>query len=285
MSGPPKNDPMVSTVWLGEHLGEPDVQVIDASWFMAGENRSGRGEYDQAHIPGALFFDIDAVADRTSDLPHMLPTPQDFAREAGALGLSRDAQVVVYDSLGIRSAARVWWTLRVMGFPRVQVLDGGFPKWRAEGRPIETDRPTPEPTTLPSVYDPELVRDIEAVRQLLSERDAQLIDARSGERFRGEAPEPRAGLRSGHMPGALNLPFGEVVGPQGTLKPAAELRRAFETAGADLSRPIVTSCGSGVTAAVLALALARLGREDVAVYDGSWTEWAGRTDTAVVAGR
>jgi len=281
---PAVSDPLVSTAWLGERLGDPDVQVIDASWFMPAENRSGRAEYEAAHIPGAVFFDIDAIADRSTDLPHMLPSPDAFAREAGALGLRRDATVVAYDSSGIRSAARVWWTLRVMGFPRVRVLDGGFPKWRAEGRAIEAGLPSPTPTVLRPAYDPELVRDIEAVRRVLAKHDAQLIDARAADRFRGEAPEPRAGLRAGHMPGALNLPFNEVIGPEGTLKLASELRRAFEAAGADLAAPIVTSCGSGITAAVLALALARIGREDVAVYDGSWTEWGGRVDTPVVSG-
>jgi thiosulfate/3-mercaptopyruvate sulfurtransferase len=278
------SDPLVSTAWLGERLGDPAVQMVDASWFMPSEARSGRAEYEAAHIPGAVFFDIDAIADRSTDLPHMLPSPEAFAREVGALGLRRDATVVVYDTSGIRSAARVWWTLRVMGFPRVRVLDGGLPKWRGEGRPIEAGLPSPQPTILQPAYNPELVRDIEAVRQLLVMRDAQLIDARSADRFRGEAPEPRAGLRAGHMPGAFNLPFNEVIGPEGTLKPAPELRQAFEAAGADLAAPIVTSCGSGVTAAVLALALARIGREDVAVYDGSWTEWGGRADTPVVTG-
>lgn len=278
------SDPLISTAWLDERLGDPAVQVVDASWFMPSEARSGHADYEAAHIPRAVFFDIDAIADRSTDLPHMLPSPEAFARKVGALGLRRDATVAVYDTSGIRSAARVWWTLRVMGFPRVRVLDGGLPKWRAEGRPIEAGLLSPQPAILQPAYNPELVRDIEAVRQLLAKRDAQLIDARSADRFRGEAPEPRAGLRAGHMPGAFNLPFNEVIGPEGTLKPASEIRQAFEAAGADLAAPIVTSCGSGVTAAVLALALARIGREDVAVYDGSWTEWGGRADTPVVTG-
>jgi len=231
-----------------------------------------------------VFFDIDEIADKATDLPHMLPTPDAFAAEAGKLGLWRDAEIVVYDAQGIFSAPRVWWSLRVMGFPRVHVLDGGFPKWRAEARPIETSRPSPEPTALRSIYDPDLVRDIDAVRQLLSERDAQLVDARAGPRFRGEAPEPRAGLRSGHMPGARNVPFGELLKPDGTMKSADEIRAVFEAAGVDVAAPIVTTCGSGVSASLLALALARLGRRDVAVYDGSWTEWGGREDTPIVTG-
>ena len=284
MSDPAKSDPTVSTAWLAERLGRPDVQVVDATWFMPAEGRSGRAEHQQARIPGAVFFDIDAIADHTTDLPHMLPSPEAFARQAGALGLRREAEIVVYDAHGLFSAPRVWWTLRVMGFPKVHVLDGGLPKWRSEGRPLESALPAPAASELSPTFRPELVRDLAAVRRHLAERDAQLVDARPGPRFRGEAPEPRAGLRSGHMPGALNVPWGELVGPDGTLKSAGELRAAFAAAGVDLQAPIVTSCGSGVSASLLALGLARLGREDVAVYDGSWTEWAGRADTPVVTG-
>lgn len=284
MSDPRNDDPLVSTAWLAERLGTPEAQVVDATWYMPNEPTTGRASYDAGHIPGAVFFDIDAVADQATELPHMLPSPEAFAEAAGRMGLRREATIVVYDAQGLFSAPRVWWTLRVMGFPKVFVLDGGLPKWRAEGRPVESDAPSPPPSVLPSIYDPELVRDIEAVHRLLAEGDAQLVDARAGPRFRGEAPEPRAGLRSGHMPGACNVPWGALVGDHGGLKPAAELRTAFEGAGVDLEAPIVTTCGSGVSAALLALALARLGREDVAVYDGSWTEWGGRTDTPVVTG-
>ncbi|MDB5474657.1 MAG: rhodanese family protein [Phenylobacterium sp.] len=277
-------DPLVSTAWLAEHLDDPQVQVVDATWFMPNDGRSGRADYEREHIPGAVFFDIDAIADRTTDLPHMLPSPEAFAEQVGALGLRREAEVVVYDALGLFSAPRVWWTLRVMGFPKVYVLDGGLPKWRAEGRPVETSRPSPAPSVLQAVYDPQLVRDIGAVRQLLAEREAQLVDARPAARFRGEAPEPRAGLRSGHMPGAKNLPWADLVQPDGTLRSPEQIRTAFQAAGVDLAAPIVTSCGSGVSASLLALALARIGRADVAVYDGSWTEWGGRDDTPVVTG-
>jgi len=277
-------DPMVSTAWLAERLGDPGVRIIDGSWWMPAEGRSGHAEYLEAHIPGAVFFDIDAIADRTVDLPHMLPTPEAFAEAAGRLGLRRDATIVTYDTFGVRAAARVWWTLRAMGFAKVFVLDGGLKAWRAEGRPVESGEVTPLPATVAPDFQPELVRDLNDVRGLIDSRGAQIVDARSGPRFRAEVPEPRAGLRSGHMPGAQNVPFDDVLDDAGRLKSAAELRGIFAGAGVDLARPLVTTCGSGVTASVLALALARLGREDVAVYDGSWTEWGGRADTPVVTG-
>jgi thiosulfate/3-mercaptopyruvate sulfurtransferase len=278
------SDPLVSTAWLAERLGRPDVQVVDGSWWMAGEGRSGHAEYLEAHIPGAVFFDIDAIADRTVDLPHMLPTPEAFAEAAGRLGLRRDATIVAYDSFGVRAAARVWWTLRTMGFSQVYVLDGGLRAWRAEGRPVESGEVVPAPTQPVPAFEPALVRDLDEVHGLITSKAAQIVDARSGPRFRGEVAEPRAGLRSGHMPGAHNVAFDSVLEADGRLKLAAELAAAFREAGVDVDRPIVTTCGSGVTASVLALALARLGRHDVAVYDGSWTEWGGRADTPVVTG-
>jgi len=274
------NDPLVTTAWLAGCLGDPQVQVVDATWYMPNETGDGRADYAAGHVPGAVFFDIDAIADHATDLPHMLPSPDAFAEAAGALGLRREATVVVYDARGLFSAPRVWWTLRVMGFPEVLVLDGGLKLWRAEGRPLETTAPVPPATQLAPKFDPALVRDLEAVKAHLAQRSAQLVDARAAARFRGEAPEPRAGLRSGHMPGAANVPWSALVNEDGTLKSAAELAQAF--AGVDLNAPIVTTCGSGVSAALLALGLARLGRADVAVYDGSWTEWGGRDDTAVV---
>lgn len=275
-------DPLVSTAWLAERLGDPGIRVVDATLPLVGQPGHGRDSYLAGHIPGAVFFDINAIADPGTDLPHMLPTPQAFAEAAGALGLARDATIVVYDAHGIYSAPRVWWTLRAMGYPNVFVLDGGLKMWRAEGRLLETEVQAPSPVAVAPEPDTALVKDLGAVTAILASGSAQVVDARSAGRFRGEAPEPRASLRSGHMPGALNLPFNEVVNADGTLKSADELKAVF--AHVDLDRPIVTTCGSGVTASVLALALARLGRFDVAVYDGSWTEWGGRSDTAVITG-
>lgn len=278
------SDPLVSTAWLAERLGAADIRVVDGSWHMPATQRSGREEHLQRHIPGAVFFDIDAIADPDTSLPHMLPSPEAFAKAAGELGLPRDATIVVYDSLGLQSAARVWWELRVNGYDKVFVLDGGLKKWLAEGRPVEAGEVSPTPVAVAPRFDGALVRNIEDVRALISDGAARLVDARSAGRFSGELPEPRAGLRSGHMPGAANMPFDRLVAPDGTLLPADEIRRAFEEATVDLAHPIVTTCGSGVTASVLALALARIGLGQVAVYDGSWTEWGGREDTEVVIG-
>lgn len=275
-------DPVVSTAWLAERLGS--VRVVDGSWHMPAEARNGREEHLQRHVPGAVFFDIDHVADHTTDLPHMLPTPEAFAEAAGALGLSRDADIVVYDVHGIRSAARVWWTLRAMGYDKVHVLDGGLRKWLAEGRPVEAGEVHPAPIAVEPRFDPGLVRNAADVREIIASGAARLLDARSAARFTGEAPEPRAGLRSGHMPGAANLPWEKVIAEDGTLRAGPELTAAFEAAGVDLAKPIVTTCGSGVTASVLALALARLGKDRTAVYDGSWTEWGGLPDTPVITG-
>jgi thiosulfate/3-mercaptopyruvate sulfurtransferase len=278
------SDPLVSTAWLADRLDAGEIAIVDATWFMPGDGKLGVDAYAAGHIPGAVHFDIDKIADPSTDLPHMLPSPDAFAEAAGALGLRRDLTIVIYDGQGIFSAPRVWWTLRAMGFPEVFVLDGGLKAWKAEGRPLETTAPQPAPTTIEPAIDPSLVRDLESVRASLRAHDAQLIDARPAARFSGEVPEPRAGLRGGHMPGALNVPFAGLLNPDGTMKARDELRAAFQAAGVDLERAIVTTCGSGVSAAVLALALARLGRDDVAVYDGSWTEWGGRADTPVVTG-
>lgn len=277
-------DPLVSTDWLARRLDDPAVRLVDASWHMPAENRSGEAEFRERHIPGAVFFDIDAIADRASDLPHMLPSPEAFAEAAGRLGLPREAKVVVYEAPGAISAGRVWWTLRAMGYPDVAVLDGGLKKWLAEGRPVASGEAAPAPAKVEPRFDAALVRDLEAVRAALASKDEQLVDARPAARFRGDAPEPRAGLRGGHMPGAANLPWSTLVNPDGTVKSAEEIRAAFSAAGLDLSRPIVATCGSGVTAAFLALALARLGLSRVPVYDGSWSEWGARPDTPVETG-
>lgn len=275
-------DPLVSTAWLADRLGDPNIRVVDATLPLVGQPGHGRDFYAAGHIPGAVFFDINAIADPDTDLPHMLPSPAAFAEAAGALGLGREHAIVCYDAHGLYSAARVWWTLRAMGYANVFVLDGGLKKWRAEGRPVDTAEATPSAVAVSLAFDPDLVADIADIEQVIGDGSAQIVDARSAGRFTGEAPEPRATLRSGHMPGAKSLPFTDLVAADGTLKPAEELRAAF--AHVDLERPIITTCGSGVTAAVLALALARLGRFDVAVYDGSWTEWGGRADTDIVTG-
>jgi thiosulfate/3-mercaptopyruvate sulfurtransferase len=274
---------MVTTDWLAARLGEPELAIIDATWFMPDAGRDAAAEFAQRHIPGAVFFDIDEVSDHASGLPHMLSAPQDFAVAARRLGVRRDSTVIVYDTHGLVSAARAWWNFRVMGHADAFVLDGGLAKWIAEGWPVESGWPTPSHGDFKAHFNPALVRDLEEVRAALESGVAQVIDARSSERFAGTAPEPRAGLRSGHMPGAKNLPFG-LVAPGGVLADRAALQGAFTRAGIDLAAPIITSCGSGITAAVLALALARLGRDDAAVYDGSWSEWGSRPDTAVVTG-
>lgn len=275
------SDPLVSTDWLAARLGEPTVAIIDASWVMPGAGRDTAAEYAERHIPGAVFFPIDEICDHASELPHMLSAPADFAVAARRLGVRRDSQVVVYDSHGLFSAPRVWWTFRAMGHAEIFVLDGGLPRWIADGRPMESGWRTPEHGTFKARPDGSLVRDLEAVRAALESGAEQIVDARSSDRFAGRAPEPRAGLRSGHMPGARNLPWNDVLMADGRLSDVAKLRDAFETAGIDLTAPIITTCGSGVSASLLALALARVGRPDAAVYDGSWSEWGARSDTPV----
>jgi thiosulfate/3-mercaptopyruvate sulfurtransferase len=275
------SDPLVSTDWLAARLGEPTVAIIDASWFMPGSVRDAAAEYAERHIPGAVFFPIDEICDHASNLPHMLSAPADFAVAVRRLGVRRDSEVVVYDSHGLFSAPRVWWTFRAMGHAQTFVLDGGLSKWIAEGRPLESGWRTPEHGDFKARPDGSLVRDLEAVRAALESGAEQVVDARPADRFAGKAPEPRAGLRSGHMPGARNLPWNGVLTADGSLADVSQLRDTLETAGIDLTAPIITTCGSGVSASLLALALARVGRPDVAVYDGSWSEWGARSDTPV----
>jgi thiosulfate/3-mercaptopyruvate sulfurtransferase len=274
-------DPLVTTDWLAKHLADPDLRVVDGTWHMPQTGRNARAEFEAAHIPGAVFFDIDAIADRTTSLPHMLPTAEDFGAAVGALGIGNSHRVVVYDVRGVVSAARVWWTFRTFGHEAVSVLDGGLRKWQTEGRPVEHGGSAPARRAFTARLHPELVRDLEAMRANLAGGTTQVLDARSAGRFAGTEPEPRAGLRGGHIPGSLNLPYETLYRADGTLKPPDELRAALTAAGVDLDRPVVTSCGSGVTASVLALALYLVGRRDVAVYDGSWSEWGARADTPV----
>jgi thiosulfate/3-mercaptopyruvate sulfurtransferase len=280
----PGDDPMVTTDWLAERLGAPGLVIVDATWFMPPATRDARAEHAERHIPGAVFFDIDEISDHANPLPHMLPEPADFAVHARRLGVEPDSEVVVYDAHGLFSAPRVWWTFRVMGHAQVAVLDGGLPKWIAEDHPVEKGWPQNPHGEFKAKPDFGLLRDISAIRGLIEAKVEQILDARAAARFTAEAPEPRAGLRGGHMPGAHNLPSASVVAADGTLAAKPVLERLFAEAGVDLDRPIVTTCGSGVSAAILSLALARLGRWRTPVYDGSWTEWGGLTDTPVATG-
>jgi thiosulfate/3-mercaptopyruvate sulfurtransferase len=270
--------PLVSAAWLHDYYHDDDVKIVDASWFLPNQKRDGHAEYLQGHIPGAVYFPIDDIADKSNPLPHMLPTADQFADAAGKLGIQASDRIVVYDSIGLFSAARVWWTFLVFGAKNVNVLEGGLPAWRTSNYPIESEAYTPEPTRFIANFDPKSVSNHDDVKQALTSGDRLVIDARSNERFRGIAPEPRPELPSGHMPGAYNVPFGELIGENGRLVSDSRIRDVFKKTGVDLSKPITTSCGSGVTAAILSLALHSIGHGNLSLYDGSWTEWASRKD-------
>jgi len=271
---------LVSTEWLAGALGAPDLMVFDATKYLPNEPFDGLTKYREAHITGARFFDIDVVADPDTTLPHMAPTAGRFARLMGELGISNATRVIFYDQKGLQSSARGWWLMKLFGHEKAAVLDGGLPKWLAEGRATESGDAE---AAVAQVYTPDfradLVKGIGDVKRIIAQGNALILDARTKGRFDGTAPEPRPGLPSGHMPGARSLPFNELLNADFTMKDAAALRACFAAAGADGAKPIVTSCGTGVTACILALGLKQAGLGDAAIYDGSWTEWAGRPET------
>lgn len=286
MTPAPQDDPktLVSTDWLAQHLKDPDLRIIDASWHMPDTGRDAKAEYMAAHIPGARFFDIDDISDHRSDLPHMAPPVEKFISRMRAMGIGDGHQVVVYDTSGLFSAARVWWTFRLMGKMDVAVLDGGLPKWQAEGHEIEDMPPMVRDRHITVQRQSGLVKDVTQVASASKLAEVEIIDARSAARFKGEAAEPRPGLRSGHIPNSKNLPFGSLLNSNSTLKALDELRATFEAAGVDLSKPAITTCGSGVTAAILSLALERIGHRNHALYDGSWSEWGMFDDLPIAKG-
>jgi thiosulfate/3-mercaptopyruvate sulfurtransferase len=273
---------LVSTEWLADHLRDPDLRVIDASWYLPSMGRDAKAEYNEGHIPNARFFDLDEISDSRSSLPHMAPPPEKFMSRLRAMGVGDGHQVVIYDGMGIFSAPRVWWTFRLMGKQDVAVLDGGLPKWRTEGREIDDMPPVIRDRHMTTQRQNHLVKDVTQVAHASKLHLAEIIDARPAARFRGEAPEPRAGLRSGHIPNSKNLPYSDLLNPDGTMKSVDALRAAF--AGIDLAKPAITTCGSGVTAAILSLALERIGHQNHALYDGSWAEWGMYDDLDVAKG-
>lgn len=273
----------VSADWLQERLGSPGLTIVDGSWYLPAQNRNARAEYEQAHIPGAVFFNHDTVVDPRSELPHALPSARHFEQHASSMGISHKDTIVIYDGPGMFTAPRVWWMFKMMGVENVYLLDGGFDRWKAEGRPV-----TSEPTKVASCafipkFNAAAVANFDEISRICADGSCQIADARSQGRFEGTEPEPRAGMRSGHMPGAKNIPIAE-LSRNGELKSPAELREVFEKYGIDLTKPVVTTCGSGVTAAVISLALHELGHTENKLYDGSWSEWGGRADTPVETG-
>jgi len=275
---------LVSTDWLASHLKDPDLRVLDGTWFMPSDGRDGRSEYLAAHIPGARFFDIDDISDHRSDLPHMAPPVEKFMSRLRAMGVGDGHQIVVYDAHGLFSAARVWWLFRLMGQDNIAVLDGGLPKWQAEGRRIEDMPPVVRDRHMTVRRQNQMVKDVTQVAAASKLGDYEILDARSPGRFRGDEPEPRAGLRSGHIPGSRNVFYRDLLNADGTMKDADGLRAVLAASGVDLDKPAITTCGSGVTAAILNLALERIGKTDHALYDGSWTEWGAFPTVPVATG-
>ena len=270
-----ENDPkvLVSTDWLSSRLSDPEIRILDATWYLPNVDRDAKAEYDQSHIPNARFFDIDEVSDHRSDLPHMVPPVEKFMSKVRKLGVGDGHQIVIYDSHGLFSAARVWWLFKVMGQKNVAVLDGGLPKWLREGRTVDSSSPLIRDRHMFVKYHDEMVKDVTQVSSASKLGDYEILDARSAGRFRGEEPEPRPGLRAGHIPGSKNIFYGDLLNEDGTLKSQDELVEHFKAKAVNLDKPVITSCGSGVTAAIINLALDRIGKTDHALYDGSWTEW------------
>ncbi|KZL06421.1 3-mercaptopyruvate sulfurtransferase [Pseudovibrio sp. Ad26] len=275
-------DPIVSTSWLKDHLDAPDVVIIDASWYLPAMDRDAKKEYEQEHIPGTLFMDIDEVSDQNSPLPHMMPEPHIFSSKMRKMGIGDGQTIVVYDGMGIFSAARVWWMFRAFGVKSVFVLDGGLPAWKEEGYPVSDEVPARMERHFTAMLNNDMVRNLDEVQDAMDTSSHLVLDARAPERFKGLAPEPREGVRAGHMPGALNLPFGLLLN-DGKLRSKEDLQNIFAQAGVDASTPVITSCGSGVTAAVITLALEQVGFTKNALYDGSWTEWGSSSKTEVIS--